>query len=80
MRKKEIEANLGMNTEENLFSIASSGKKEKLIKERISVNENVTVSVFVQQGKRRSVSRLTVKQSDIDSLRKKYGALQFCLI
>lgn len=80
MRKKEIEANLGMNTEESIFTVTSSGKKEKFIKEKVSVNENVTVSVFVQQGKKKSISRLTVKLSDIDSLKEQYGALQFCLI
>ncbi|MDI1472106.1 DEAD/DEAH box helicase [Thermodesulfovibrio sp. 1176] len=80
MRKREIEANLGMNSEESILSVTNSGKKENIIKEKILASENLTVSVCVQQGKKKSVSRLTVKQSDIDSLRKKYGTLQFCLI
>lgn len=80
MRKKEIETNLGINAEENIFSVLSSGKKDSIVKEKVSISENVTVSVFIQQGRKKSVSRLTVKQSDMDSLKEKYGALQYCLI
>lgn len=80
MRKREIETNLGINAEENIFLVVSSNKKDSIAKEKVSISENVTVSVFIQQGRKKSVSRLTVKQSDMDSLKEKYGALQYCLI
>ncbi len=81
MRKKEIESSLGLNSDETIFTVSAvAGKQDKAVKpkqEKISKIDNVTVSIFTSRGKKKSISRMTVKYEEIDSLVKKYGSVQF---
>ncbi len=80
MRKKEIEVQLGMTDKESIFSVTDKGKVDKLTKTKISATENVVVSITIQKGKKKSISKLTVQYKDLDELTKKYGILQMCLV
>ncbi|WP_353684338.1 DEAD/DEAH box helicase [Thermodesulfovibrio sp. 3907-1M] len=81
MRKKEIESSLGLNSDETIFTVSAvAGKQDKAVKlkpEKISKIDNVTISIVTTKGKKKSVSRMTVKYEEIDNLVKKYGLVQF---
>jgi SNF2 family DNA or RNA helicase len=68
-RKKEVEAQLGINGKETIFTEGASKKKARIEPlKKTTVNENVVVKVTVVEGKKKKQSTLEVRYGELDSV------------
>ncbi|MEM7827953.1 MAG: DEAD/DEAH box helicase [Candidatus Aenigmatarchaeota archaeon] len=68
LRKKEVEAQLGINGRETIFQESSQSRANRPDAVKTTVTENVVVKVTVVSGKKRKMSTLEVEYGQLDSL------------
>ncbi len=68
-RKKEIETNLAIVKKETIFTekgIKGISKSKPMINQ-VTVSQNTVINVTIMEGKKKKVSRLSVKYGDLES-------------